>query len=306
MRRKVAALALLGALAADAHVVSMSSSELKVQDRMAAYELRMPLYEIVHVANPETALLDNVRFAEARRTSGVCREEDGIYVCRAAYEFARPVPEKLDVECRLFRVTVPNHVHLLHATQGPNGDQVVFDARFTTAEVRFRPPSAVEVFVRESSAGIARWFRSAPGLLFLVALALAARSWGEVALFAVLFVAGEWAARPLAPRVPLPLSQAFLEAAMALTSAYLAVDVLLLPKARARWAMIPFLGLVHGLSLAAFPANYLTGASAAQLVAMGIAPAAALRVPSGLRTILVAALLAGSLGWFLRLLLAPR
>ena len=40
-----------------AHVVSMSSGELHVEGRMGSYELRIPMYEVAHVSNPETALL---------------------------------------------------------------------------------------------------------------------------------------------------------------------------------------------------------------------------------------------------------
>src|SRR5262249_39081859 len=113
-----------------AHVVSMSSGELKVEGTAATFELRIPMYEVAHVTKPETTLLDQLKFSGGRRTSGACHEEDGTYICQATYEFEKPLPDKLDVECMLFKVTVPNHVHMLHATQGSNGDQVVFDQSF--------------------------------------------------------------------------------------------------------------------------------------------------------------------------------
>jgi hypothetical protein len=303
LTRSLAAFAALASAAAHAHVVSMSSGELNVEGRRASYELRMPMYELQHVALPERALLDQVKFGDGRRTAGSCRQDRENYVCSAAYEFARPVPDKLEVECTLFRVTVPNHVHLLRATQGSNADQAVFDQRFTRAEVRFRPPSPAEVFARQVFSGAGQLLRSVTGLLFLAALALAARSWREGALLAAMFLAGEWAARPLAPRVPIPLAPAFLDAATALTSAYLAVDVLLLPQSRARWMPVPVLGLIHGLPFAAFPAGYLAGASSIQILAVALATAAALRLPDMLRRILTAGVLAAGLGWFVRLLL---
>ncbi len=101
-----------------AHVVSMSNGELHVDGRTATYELRIPMYEVAHVTHPETALLDQLKFEGARRTSSDCRELNGTYICRANYEFDRPVPDKIEVECTLFEVTVPNHVHLLYAVQG--------------------------------------------------------------------------------------------------------------------------------------------------------------------------------------------
>ena len=59
------------------------------------------------------------------------------------------------------------------------GDQVVFDSRFKDVEVRFRPPSPTEIFVREAAAGVARLGESVSGLLIVMALALAARNWRD-------------------------------------------------------------------------------------------------------------------------------
>ncbi len=283
-----------------AHVVSMSSGELNVQGTAATFELRIPMYEVAHVTKPETTLLNQLKFSGGRRTSGSCHEEDGTYVCKAAYEFERPLPDKLDVECTLFKVTVPNHVHMLHATQGPTGDQVVFDQSFSEAEIRFHPPSPTEVFLRDSFKGMAKL--SIPVFLFLAAIVFAARGWGELTLLTVAFVLGEWAALPIAPRIPLGLSAGFLEAAMALTAAYLAVDVVLLPQGRSRWMAMPVLGLVHGLSYAAFPPNYLTGGSVAQVAIVAAAAAAAFKLPSRVRWAAMILILAISLGWFVRLL----
>ena len=49
---------------ASAHVMSMSSGELEVVDNRATYELRMPLYEITHLEEPERTLLENIRLRE--------------------------------------------------------------------------------------------------------------------------------------------------------------------------------------------------------------------------------------------------
>jgi len=288
------------ATALQAHVVSMSSGELNVNGTAATFELRIPMYEVAHVTNPQTTLLDQLKFSGGRRTSGACHEEDGTSICLTSYEFEKPLPDKLDVECTLFKVTVPNHVHLLHATQGSTGDQVVFDQTFTEGEVRFHPPSPTEIVVRDSLKGIGKL--SIPGFLFLAAMIFAARGWGELALLTAAFMLGEWAALPLAPRIPIGLSAGFLEAAKALTAAYLAVDVLLLPEGRNRWMAVPILGLVHGLSYAAFPANYLTGASIAQLVIVAAIAALAFKLPERLRWFAMILILAGSLGWFVRLL----
>lgn len=286
-----------------AHVVSMSSGELHVDGRTATYELRIPMYELTHVTHPETALLDQVKFEGARRTSSNCREQDGTYICRADYEFDQPVPDKIEVECTLFQVTVPNHVHLLYAVQGPNTDQQVFDQSFRQAEVRFHPPSRAELIAKAAAAGIARLFKSASGLLFLAVLVLAARNTREMGILTIAFLAGEWLARPLAPRIPMSFSPEFLEAVLALTVAYLAAEIVFLPDSQARWAVVPVLGVAHGLPFSAFPASYLTAATAAQAMLLSILWLAARKMPKSWKRPAAGAMLVAGIGWFARMLL---
>jgi HupE/UreJ protein len=286
-----------------AHVVSMSSGELHVNGRTATYELRIPMYEVAHVTNPETALLDQVKFEGARRTSSNCQEQDGTYVCRADYEFDRPVPDKIEVECTLFQVTVPNHVHLLYAVQGPNSDQQVFDQTFRQVEVRFHPPSRAELIAKAAAAGIARLFRSVAGLLFLAVLVLAARNTREMGILTIAFLAGEWLARPLSPRIPMSFSPEFLEAVLALTVAYLAAEIVFLPDSQARWAVVPILGIAHGLPFSAFPPSYLTSASITQAVILVALWLVARKMPTAWRRPAAGVLLVAGIGWFARMLL---
>jgi len=286
-----------------AHVVSMSSGELRVNGLAATYELRIPMYEVAHVAKPETALLDQVKFEGARRTSSKCQEQDGAYVCRADYAFEHAVPDKIEVECTLFQVTVPNHVHLLYAVQGSNSDQVVFDQSVQQTEVRFHPPSRAEVIAKAAAAGIARLFKSVSGLLFLAALALAGRNTREMGLLAIAFLAAEWLARPLSPRIPVSFSPEFLEAVLALTVAYLAAEIVFLPESRARWAVVPVLGIAHGLSFSAFPPSYLTAAAITQAILLAILWLAVCKMPASWRRPAARVMLVTGIGWFVRMLL---
>ncbi len=61
MKRSACLLALLPVPLA-AHMVSMSTGDLKVDGARASYELRMPMYEVAHVHDPQHTLLDHVRF----------------------------------------------------------------------------------------------------------------------------------------------------------------------------------------------------------------------------------------------------
>ena len=66
--KRTLCLALLG-WPLPAHVMSMSSGDLAIVGARANYELRMPLYEVAHVPNPERALLEHIRFTGARLRS---------------------------------------------------------------------------------------------------------------------------------------------------------------------------------------------------------------------------------------------
>lgn len=237
------------------HMVSMSTGDLKVNGANATYELRMPMYEVAHVRDPEHTLLDHVHFesggVRAKPTGASCRQEQDNYLCTADYQFPAPI-ETVQVECTLASVTVPNHVHLLRAYRGDKSDQAVFDLSFTQAEIRFRPPTPLETAVRETSAGFMRAAGGLAPLLFLVSLALAARSRRELAALTASFLAAEILACSIAPHLRVSLSPRFIEAAAALTIAYLAFEIVLLPKSGMRWLVVAVLGLFHGAYFSVF------------------------------------------------------
>ena len=238
-----------------AHMVSMSTGEVKVEGNRAIYELRMPAYEAAHTPDPGRILLEHIHFrsagVEGRLSAKQCGLQQDTLVCTATYEFPQPV-DRLDVDCTYATVTVPNHVHLLRAYREGKSDQAVFDLSFTTAELRFHPPAAWEVFFRESGSGFLRALGGLAPLLFLIALALAARSGRELAVLAGSLVIGEAVACVLAPRFTLTLSPRFIEAAAALTVAYLAFEIVLLPRSGQRWLVVGVLGLFQGAYFSLF------------------------------------------------------
>ena len=240
------------ALPVFAHVVSMSTGELRIDGPLADYELRIPMVEVAQMANPES-ILDYIHFDGGHRTSAKCADEDGTLVCHASYEFATLVPDRLGVECRFFDATVPNHVHWLHAVRGANSDQEIFDQAFPSSELRFRPPSRIETFLREFGLGFARAVRNWIGLLFILGLAIAApRAFVPLGCFLI----GEAAAILIGPRIPWPMAPRFLEAAMALTVAYLAVEILMASPEKSLAWIVGVLGLFHGLGVSGFPIPY--------------------------------------------------
>jgi hypothetical protein len=282
----------------------MSTGELRMDGPTAVFELRIPMYEVAQLAHPETELLAHFRFGDGHLARSTCHAEDSSYVCRGEYEFPRLHPDVLEVQCTLYQATVPNHVHLLTAIEAGNPgrvtnvDQEVFDRRFTDIEVRFRPPSRAEAIAREAVSGVVLALTSATGLLVLLAVALAARGWKETLLFGAVFLAAEYSARFLGPRLPLALSAGFLEAVLALLVAYLAVEILLLPQGRSRWLVVAILGLCRGLSFAAFPPAYLLGALPVLAAGFAALAAAVIRMPPAWKRPAAALLLAAGVAWF--------
>lgn len=246
------------ASAAMAHMVSMSTGEIRVEGARARYEFRVPLYEVAHVADPEQSLLGAIRFSsagvEARRSEGKCRREtnENALICTALYEFGAGVVDVLHAESSFHKVTVANHVHLLRAVKGEVTDQAVLDLSFPRADIRFRPPGAGELALQQSGGGA---LRSAGGLaqwLFVAALVLAARNRRELLTLAGMFVTGELVAALLLPLTNWQPAPAFVEAAAALTVAYLAVEILAFPLAGQRWLVVLVMGAFHGLYFSLF------------------------------------------------------
>ena len=239
--------------ALSAHTISMSNGDLQIQGSRATFQLRMPSYEITHMQDPPRQLFESFRFSSGGQDGKLieksCHDSprDGMFVCDGTYEFPAPI-ETIDVECRLARITVPNHVHLLRASRDGKSDQAMFDVSFEKALLRFRPPTPLETAIIEIFAGALRAATAMAGLLFLFALALASRSWKELGLLTVAFLLGEG----IACLIRWSPSPRFVEAAMGLTVAYLAVEILLLPAAGHRWAVAGVLGIFHGLYFALF------------------------------------------------------
>ncbi len=308
-------IAILLPLPAAAHLLSISTGELVAEGNRIRYELRMPLYEVEPIRDPETALFDQLSFtsdgAAGRLLERSCRAEfaEGAYICQAAYEFPREV-EELVVRCTFYAATVPNHIHILRARRGETSDEKIFDLASREAEIDFIPPTPLETALQQTAAGAMRIAGNAAPLLFLAALVLAARSRRELLVLVAMFLAGETATALVLPFTGWQPATRFVEAAAALTIAYLAVEILLLPEAGQRGLVVAVLGVFHGLYVGHFIATsgyealwVLLGVTAAEI---GIAALFALvfgrlrRSLSGLQPVPVAAslLLAVGLGWF--------
>jgi len=277
---KTIVLALLSVFPVWAHVNSMSAGDVTVNGARARYELRMPIYEIAHIKAPESALFEHIRFSaagqQARLTQKSCREDSDFYLCVGDYEFPAPVA-RLDVECTFHKITVPNHVHLLRAQKDGKSDQAILDFSFSKAQIRFQPPTALETVATQIGAGFVRAAGGLIPILFLATLALAARSPRELAALAGMFLVGQILTAAIVPGTSWDPPSRFVEAATALTIAYMAVEILALPNAGKRWLIAGVLGIFHGLYFALFlrasgfrPAYVLIGATFCELTLISL------------------------------------
>lgn len=282
--RRFAGCAIVAALATPltAHMMSMSSGELQVRGDRAEYRLRMPLYEISHVKDPEKTLFEHFRLydgrTEAKLIKHLCEADSAqdAYLCRAEFQFPAAV-KKLEVECAYAAVTVPNHVHLLHAERDGLSDQAIFDFSYTRLPLNFTPPGRAAMAFSQVWAGVLRAAGGLAQLLFLLALAMAARGRRELIALAGAFLAAECASALYIAYGSWSPAPRFVEAAAALTVAYLAVEILLLPEARHRWAVAAVLGVFHGFYFGIFlrdsrmhPAPVLAGVLVTELAVLGL------------------------------------
>src|SRR4029077_15918521 len=114
-------------------------------------------------------------------------------------------------------------------------------------------------------------------LLFLASLTLAARTRRELFMLVASFLVAECLACAIAPRLALRLSPRFIEAAAALTIAYLAFEIVFLPNSGMRWLVVGVLGLFHGAYFATFLAQsgyhavaFLWGVTSAELLLIAL------------------------------------
>ena len=294
-----------------AHVLSVSQGNLQLRGTDVRYELRMPLAEAPTGDDQRRSLLNAFELRAdgetGARVEEACREEAGqaLYICNATYRFPQP-PERIAVRCDYPSVTVPHHVHIVSSGEGDTARRTVFDIVSREAEIRFTAPTRWEVLASQVFAGTRRAITSPELLLFLAILALAGRTRRELGGCVGAFLSAQTAVALLGRVSGWTPPGRFIEAAAALTVAYVASEVLFLPEARKRWLVCAGMGCFHGLFLAAFLAStrmqaayFLPGALGCEVLLLAILGALRLRFVRRRGEQLVALLLlVTGLGWF--------
>jgi hypothetical protein len=257
---RLSALLFLWSASASAHAISMSTGFATVTGNRVEYLVRMPEYEMTHVRDPEHALFRHLKFTSGfesgRITGQECHHDPATsnFICAANYEFTQPV-DRLGVECSFYEITVPNHIHMLHAERDGKSDQAILDSSFPSATLGFRPPTAAELAAAQSGAGAMRVWTNPVQLLLLIALALAARTRPELLRIGLAFATGECVGTIAILRSGWQPSPRFAEAAAALALAYLALEIIAFPKSTGRWLLALVFGGFSAMYFAVFIAD---------------------------------------------------
>lgn len=250
-------LLLLGARICLPHVISMSTGDITVRGKEIDYILRMPAYELRSTQDSAALIFDQIEIRSngetAQRTAAECHAdpERSQYLCAASYSFSYE-PGDIEVRCRLDRATVPNHAHMLRAERRGKFDTAILDASFPDAVLRFRPLTAFEIGALQFGAGLMRTLTSPALLLLLCALSAAGRGWRERVLFMLCFVLGEALSAIFLMRSVWQPSSRFAEAAVALSLAYLSLELMLWPRSGGRWMLGLAFGAFSGMFYSAF------------------------------------------------------
>jgi hypothetical protein len=279
---KWARLLLILSTPAAAHIISMSTGWATIDGNHVEYILRMPKYELPPAQDPTAALFSHIHFytgfETGRVTGAECHDDPTAsnYLCAANYQFTAPV-DRLRVDCTFYEVTVPNHIHMLHAERAGKSDQAILDSAFSTATLAFRPPTAAERIADQAGAGAFRVWTNWAQVLLLLAIALASRTRRELIASSAAFLSGQIAGTAIVLRTAWQPSPRFTEAAAALALAYLALEIIAFPQSRGRWLLALLFGSFEGMYFAVFLTDsgyrfgyVLSGAAAASLLLLAV------------------------------------
>lgn len=247
----------LAAAALLAHSMSMSNGDLRLDGNEAVLTVDLPAYEVQQLDDPEAAVIGafavRVEGSALTRLQAECApdNDEARYVCTVRYE----LPEEtavLEVQCDLADAVVANHVHVLRAVSPGGAEQRVFDYASRTHRFRFETMGFLERWSSEAWAGAVRIFLGPAQVLFLLALVVAARGREELLTMGAAFLATLAVAAAVVSVIAWQPPPGFLDAAGALTIAYLAVETLTLPDAGGRWLVAGGMGAFHGLYFGVF------------------------------------------------------
>jgi predicted PurR-regulated permease PerM len=236
-KRGLALSFILLASLAQAHSISVSTSEAKLEGKNLSLNIRLPRYEVEHL--PEAGLAAAFRFTGTRLEASQCKPVENELLCELNYTFPELPSEKLEAQVTLARITVPNHVHIMKLSRGPVNRQAVFDRTFEQEQIDFHELARTEVWWRAARMGFTQ-------LLYqpiLVALLL-------ILFLPLPYIAGATAAFLIVLPDKFYATPGFFELATAISLSYIAIEHLFFPKAEGKWIVAAVIGAIEGTALA--------------------------------------------------------
>jgi hypothetical protein len=169
-------------------------------------------------------------------------------------------PERLAVETRLFLEQNPDHVeYTAVAWEGEEPTEVVFGAGEHRAELVPQGARRAGVLGSFLRLGVDHILSGWDHLAFVLALLVAVRGVRPLVGVVTAFTVAHSVTLALAAFEVVRLPSNFVELAIALSIAYVALDNLLRREAHAPWLLAFAFGLVHGLGFAGFLSSALAG-----------------------------------------------
>jgi len=237
VKRGVVLSLVLVASMAEAHSISVSTSEGTLSQKLLELRVHLPRYEVEHL--PQAGLMASIVFTGASLKASDCTPDKTELLCVLSFEFAQVPGEQIGAEVKLARVTVPNHVHIMKVTRGEVTRQAVFDRTFEQERIDFHESGKAEVWWRAARMGFVQ-LAYQPILILLLLILSRPLAYGAGAAAAFLVVLPDrFYATP-----------GFFELATAISLSYVACEHLFFPAAGGKWLVAATIGAIEGAAMA--------------------------------------------------------
>jgi hypothetical protein len=167
------------------------------------------------------------------------------------YTSDQPI-ERLKIQYQfLFDDADPQHINFLTLIDGEDGDQALFDTNHRMYQYdRFAPTSWLHTMMNYLRLGVEHILSGYDHLLFVLSLLIAASRFGQLIRIVTAFTAAHSITLFLAASDRISLPPVWVEAAIALSILYVALENIAVRKVQLREALTFVFGLVHGLGFA--------------------------------------------------------
>ncbi len=277
LRRFLALCALFfncGGAPASAHTTSLSYCEISIHETQVAAQLRLNLYELDFAAqldknadlrlgddevrNGFDLLADRLLANFGVKSAGETGESQlrdlsfsantGETECSLLFSFSRRLEEEVKFKVTLHNISDSGHWNLAQFRYDGQQEQRFFNLENPETEIELRRgwTSYLKLGTRFLYFSIRSFLNEYEYLAFLIALLVVGGTLGSRVKAAGALLLGHTATFVLGVNGALSLPPRFIDSAVALGVAYIAVENLILKEATNRWLIACFFGLIYG------------------------------------------------------------